>query len=177
MGQPSPEVAAIAAVARNGVIGDGDDIPWRIAADWARFKRLTLGHALVMGRRTYDSIGRPLPGRTTVVISRDPTWRTAGVLLARTPDEALTMAAEREPDTVWVAGGGQIYRALWARLDRLEITEVDLEPDGDVTFPAIDPADWTETDRDPHEGFAFLSYTRRRAEGGTRTLTPEGTGT
>lgn len=155
-----PEIVAIAAVARNGVIGAGGDIPWRVPPDWARFKRLTMGHVVVMGRRTYDSIGRPLPGRTTIVITRDRRWRGQGVRVAAAVEEALGLARELEPEVIYVAGGGEVYRAAWDRLNRLEITEVDAEPAGDVTFPVIEPARWRETAREPHPGYAFVSYLR-----------------
>ncbi len=154
------EVVGIAAVARNGVIGSDNDIPWRIREDWARFKALTMGQVLVMGRKTYDSIGRPLPGRTTFVITRDRMWRGDGVRAVPTLDEAFARAAETAPETIFVAGGGEMYRAAWDRLTRLEITEVDADVDGDVTFPAIDRADWTEVERVPGEGFAFVTYRR-----------------
>lgn len=157
-----PELVGIAAVARNGVIGADGDIPWRVPEDWQRFKRLTLGHTLVMGRRTYDSIGRPLPGRTTVVITRDRRWRGDGVLAAPSVPDALALALEREPVSVFVAGGGEVYGQAWDRLDRLEITEVDLEPAGDVLLPAIDPARWVETSREGHDGFSFVGYRRRQ---------------
>ena len=151
-------LVGIAAVARNGVIGADGDIPWRVPEDWRRFKQLTLGHTLVMGRRTYDSIGRPLPGRTTIVVTRDKRWRGDGVLTAPSVPDALTLALDQEPETVYVAGGGEVYREAWTRLHRLEITEIDLEPDGDVHLPPIDPKDWTETARDDHDGFAFVTY-------------------
>ena len=163
----SAELVGIAAVARNGVIGADGDIPWRVPADWRRFKALTTGHTLVMGRRTYDSIGRPLSGRTTIVVTRDRRWRGDGVLVAPTLDEALALASDREPATVWVAGGGEVYAAIWDRLDRLEITTVDVEPAGSVLLPAIAPALWRETAREEHaaEGdvpaYAFVSYARR----------------
>lgn len=161
MPTPKPaEVVAIAAVARNGVIGNGRDIPWRIPGEQARFKRLTLGHPLVMGRLTYDSIGRPLPGRTTLVVTRDPAFAADSVISCPDLDTALDRALELDPDRVFVAGGGQIYRAAWPRLTRLEITEVDLEPEGDVTFPSIDPHAWTESSREAHEGHAYVRYSR-----------------
>jgi dihydrofolate reductase len=156
------EVVGIAAVARNGVIGSGNDIPWRIPEDWARFKRLTTGQVLIMGRKTYDSIGRPLPGRTTFVVTRDRMWRGDGVRAVPVVAEAFALAAELGPELIFVAGGGEIYRAAWSRLDRLEITEVDAEPEGDVTFPQIDPRAWRETAREAHEGFRFVSYQRLR---------------
>jgi len=157
-----PEVIGIAAVARNGVIGAGNDIPWRIREDWARFKAITMGHVLIMGRKTYDSIGRPLPGRTTIVVTRDPAWRTDGVVVATDLDTAFERAFVLAPTKIFVAGGGQIYAAAWDRLDTLEITEVDAEPAGDVRFPAIG-ADWHETERDEREGFAFITF-RRHSE-------------
>jgi dihydrofolate reductase len=154
-----PEVIGIAAVARNGVIGAGNDIPWRIPEDWARFKAITMGHVLIMGRKTYDSIGRPLPGRTTVVVTREVGWHADGVIVAAGLDEAFARAYELSPERVFVAGGGQIYAAAWDRLDRLEITEVDAEPVGDVRFPAIGP-EWTETARESRHGFAFITFAK-----------------
>ena len=156
----SADVVGIAAVARNGVIGAGRDIPWHISEDLQRFKRLTMGQVVIMGRRTFDSIGRPLPGRTTFVISRDRMWRGDGVRAVPSVDEAIQLARDLGPEAVFVAGGGEIYRAAWDHLDRLEITEVDLEPAGDVTFPPIPAAEWEETGREPHDGFNFVSYRR-----------------
>lgn len=154
-----PEVIGIAAVARNGVIGAGNDIPWRIREDWARFKAITMGHVLIMGRKTYDSIGRPLPGRTTIVITRDAAWRADGVIVAPDPDAAFDAAFSTSPRKVFVAGGGQVYAATWDRLDSLEITEVDAEPAGDVRFPTIG-AEWQETARDERDGFSFITFRR-----------------
>jgi dihydrofolate reductase len=157
------ELVAIAAVARNGVIGAGGDIPWRIPEDWARFKRLTMGQVLIMGRRTYDSIGRALPGRTTYVVTRDRMWRGEGVRAVPNVDEAIALGLASDSAVVWVSGGGEIYRAAWDRLERLEITEVDAEPVGDATFPPIEPGDWEEVARQDYPGFAFVSYRRCRS--------------
>ena len=154
-----PEVIGIAADARNGVIGSGNDIPWRIPEDWARFKALTMGHVLIMGRKTYESIGRPLPGRTTVVVTREPAWRAAGVIRAVDLDDAFDRAFALAPSKVFVAGGGQVYAAAWDRLDTLEITEVDAEPAGDVSFPSIGP-EWRESGRDERDGFTFITFRR-----------------
>jgi dihydrofolate reductase len=154
------EVVGIAAVARNGVIGADGDIPWRIPADWARFKRLTMGQVLIMGRKTWDSIGRALPGRTTFVVTRDKSWSGEGVYAVPSLEEAFRQAAARNSGTIFVTGGGEIYRAAWDRLTGLEITEVDAEPEGDVTFPPIDPDLWSEVSREPHQGYAFVSYRR-----------------
>lgn len=161
MAEHRAQVVAVVAVARNGVIGAGPDIPWHVPGDQARFKRLTLGHPLVMGRLTYASIGRPLPGRTTLVVSRDPSFSPEGVEVLDDVDAALDRALALDPGLVVVAGGGQVYRAAWDRLDALEVTEVDAEPAGDVFFPAVDPADWRETAREQHEGHAFVRYERR----------------
>jgi dihydrofolate reductase len=150
-------VVLIAAVGRNRVIGRDNDLPWRIPADLRHFKALTLGHTLVMGRRTYDSIGRPLPGRRTVVVTRQPDWATPGVEVAHSLEAALKVADGNE---IYVAGGGEIYRQAFPYADRLELTEVDQSPAGDVTFPAFDRADWTETARTPHDGFSFVTYHR-----------------
>jgi len=155
------EIIAIAAVASNGVIGAGNDIPWRIPADWQRFKALTMGNVLIMGRKTYDSIGRPLPGRTTFVITRDGLWRAEGVRAVPSVDEALDQALLLDSQMIFVAGGGEIYRAAWKRLTGLEITEVEQDPDGEVTFPEIDPEEWIETSREPHDHYSFVSYRRR----------------
>ena len=154
------EVVGIAAVARNGVIGADNDIPWRIPADWARFKALTMGQTLIMGRRTWSSIGHPLAGRTIFVVTRDTSWRGEGVYAVPSLGEAFHHAAARHPETIFVAGGGEIYRAAWDRLTLLEITEVDAEPEGEVTFPEIDPQVWSEVFREPHEGYAFVRYQR-----------------
>jgi dihydrofolate reductase len=156
-----PEIIGIAAVAANGVIGAGNDIPWRIPADWQRFKALTIGHVLIMGRKTYNSIGRALPDRITFVITRDRMWRGDGVRAVPSLDEAFDHAMQLHPQTIFVAGGGEIYRAAWDRLTGLEITEVDQNPDGEVMFPAIAPDAWIETGREPHDGYSFVSYRRR----------------
>jgi dihydrofolate reductase len=145
----------IAAVGANGVIGRDNDLPWRIREDLQRFKQLTLGHTLVMGRKTYDSIGRPLPGRRTVVVTRQPDWSAEGVEAVHTLEEALKADGD-----VYVAGGGEIYRQALPYADLLELTEVAQSPAGDVTFPAFDRSAWTETARDPRDGFTFVTYAR-----------------
>jgi dihydrofolate reductase len=156
-----PEIIGIAAVAVNGVIGVDNEIPWRIPADWQRFKALTMGNVLIMGRKTYDSIGRPLPGRNTLVITRDRMWRGSAVEAVPSLDAAFERALQLNPKIIFVAGGGEIYRAAWNRLTGLVITEVGQEPDGDVTFPAIDPEEWLETGRESYDGYSFVSYRRR----------------
>lgn len=149
----------MAAVGRNGVIGVDGRLPWRIPEDLARFKRLTMGHALVMGRVTFESIGRPLPGRTNVVLTQRPDWSHPGVEVARSWDEALAKVAAHGQDA-FVAGGSEVYRQALDVAGRMELTEVDAEPQGDTWFPEVDWSDWVEVARVPHPGFAFASYQR-----------------
>lgn len=146
----------MAAVARNGVIGRDGDLPWHLPGDLRRFKELTMGGTLVMGRKTYDSIGRPLPGRTTVVVTRQEDWTVEGVETAGSLEEALEKAGEGD---VFVVGGGQIYSQAMDLADALEITEVDVEPDGDVRFPPIPPK-WRIVRREPGDGFTLVRYER-----------------
>lgn len=163
-----PEIVAICAVARNGVIGVDNELPWRLPGDLPRLKRITSGHVLIMGRRTFESLPRPMAGRTSIVLTRDPDYPVpaipeAPVFVATCVEEAFDRAtAEAGTEkTVFVFGGGEVYRASWDRLDRLEITEVDQRPVGDVTFPRIDPAEWQETRREAQQGFDWVSYRRR----------------
>jgi dihydrofolate reductase len=151
----------VAAVAGNGVIGDRGTIPWRIPGEQAHFKAVTLGHTLVMGRATYDSIGRPLPGRTTVVLTRDPGWRADGVRVATSFDEALRIA-DGLPGDVMVAGGAQVYAEALPVADAQVLTQVHLSPDGDTHYPPFDLAEWEETRREPHGTHDVVWLTRRR---------------
>jgi dihydrofolate reductase len=139
-------IAIVAAVAENGVIGNGGAMPWRLSSDLRRFKALTLGKPVVMGRKTFDSIGKPLPGRTNVVVSRRADYAAEGIVVVPDLETALRRAAavaSTGADEVMVIGGGEIYRATIGRADRLYITHVEASPDGDVHFPTIDPATWT----------------------------------
>ena len=139
-------VALIVAVADNGVIGRDGDLPWRQSSDLKRFRRLTMGKPIVMGRKTYASIGKPLEGRDNIVISRDPGFQDEGVLAVTTIDaalkEAISAARRRQADEVMVIGGAQIYAELLPRADRIYLTRVHCAPDGDVLFPELDPATW-----------------------------------
>ena len=155
-----PRVTLVAAVADNGVIGAAGGIPWRIPEDFAHFKRVTLGLTLVMGRATYDSIGRPLPGRTTVVLTRDPTWSADGVLVASSWDEALTLATDL-PGQVMVAGGATIYEAALPVADAQILTEVHGSPEGDTYYPDWDRSAWVETARVPGPGLEWVWWERR----------------
>jgi dihydrofolate reductase len=172
----------VAAVARNGVIGHKGDLPWRMPGDLKRFKALTLGKPMVMGRRTFVSIGRPLPGRTTIVVTRDRGFAAPGVLVAASLPAALAAAAgeaaRRGTDEIICAGGGELYAALIGTADRLELTLIDAEPAGDAFFPALPPhlveVARTPLPRDPRDDHAAIAVSYRRtepvsfaAEGGT----------
>lgn len=153
-------IVIIAAVGRNGVIGVDGRLPWRIPEDLARFKRLTMGSCLVMGRDTFESIGRPLPGRANVVLTRSPGWSSEHATAAGSMEEALAIADARGED-VFIAGGADVYRQALPLADRMELTEVDISPQGDTWFPEVDWSQWRETAREPHQGFAFVSYQRK----------------
>ncbi|MCL1840281.1 MAG: dihydrofolate reductase [Propionibacteriaceae bacterium] len=161
-----PRLTAIAAVARNGVIGDGAGLLWHLPADFARFKRVTMGGVLVMGRRTFASLGRPLPGRTSIVLTRDTAWQppAGDVVIAHTVSAALAELARRPGQAWWCIGGGQVYRELWDYTTDLDITDVHAEPVGTVVFPVIDPAQWRHVRREPQDGFDFVGYERRTPE-------------
>jgi dihydrofolate reductase len=149
----------VVAVARNGVIGAGGGLPWRIPEDMSRFKQLTMGHALVMGRVTFESIGRPLPGRTNIVLTRRPDWFHEGVLVTGSLADGLSMAAARDQDA-FIAGGAEVYRQALEIADRIELTEVDDSPAGDTWFPPVDWSQWREVSRQTHSGFSFVTYDR-----------------
>ena len=136
------------------MIGADGGIPWHLPEDFAHFKATTLGHTLVMGRATYESIGRPLPGRTTIVVTRDPRWSTDGVLVAHSLEEALALA---EGD-VFVAGGATVYEAALPYADVQLISEVDLEPEGDTFYPPVDQVRWIEAERTAHDGFEVVRW-------------------
>ncbi len=152
-------VILIAAVARNGVIGNAGTIPWRVPGEQAFFKETTLGHTLVMGRATYESIGRPLPGRTTIVLTRSPDWRADGVLVAHDLEQALALAAGLSGD-VMVVGGAQVYAAALPVADEQVLTEVRLRPDGDVTYPHFDRSAWVESRRERGEDYDRVWWVR-----------------
>jgi dihydrofolate reductase len=163
----------VAAVARNGIIGANGGLPWRLSSDLKRFKALTLGKPLVMGRKTFESIGRALPGRETIVVTRDPAFAPSGVLVAQSLDVALQLAAERAhamgADEIIIGGGGEIYAQTIARASRLFITEVGLDAEGEARFPPIDPLQWRKVNREMGErgprddaDFAFVEYARQK---------------
>ena len=161
----------MAAVARGGVIGREGTIPWRIPEDVVHFKESTTGHAVVMGRRTWESIPdrfRPLPGRRNVVVTRNPEWTAPGAERADSLEEALRLLAGE--DRVFVIGGAEIYAAALPHADELEITEIDLDVAGDTFFPELDAGRFEEVARERHVSadgtpFSFVTYARRPASG------------
>ncbi len=160
------KVSLIAAVAKNGVIGAGDVLPWRISSDLKRFKALTMGKPLILGRKTFASLGRALPGRFCIVVTRDPGFAAPGVEVAHDLGRAMALA-QAHGDEIFIGGGGEIYGQTIGEADRLYITEVALEPLGDAMFPPIKPSQWCEIRREvgvrgarDDAEFLFVDYER-----------------
>jgi dihydrofolate reductase len=141
-----PRISIIVAMAANRVIGANNALPWHLPADLKRFKALTMGHHIVMGRKTFESIGRVLPGRTSVVVTRNPAWRAEGVVVAGSLAEALSKAGD--DSEVFVIGGEEIFREALAFANRIYLTEIDREFQGDAFFPWIDPDGWRVSSRE-----------------------------
>ena len=163
------KLSVIVAVSADGVIGRDNSLPWRLPADLQRFKCLTLGHHLLMGRKTFESIGRALPGRTTVVITRRGDWSAEGVAVAHSVDDAVEIARSAGESEAFVAGGAEIYRQTLSRADRLYVTRIHAPFEGDTHFPELEESAWHVTssedrepdDRNPHP-YTFTVYDRTR---------------
>jgi dihydrofolate reductase len=156
---------ALVAMADNGVIGRDNGLPWQLPDDLKRFKALTMGHALLMGRRTHDSIGRALPGRRNLVLSRNPHWQADGAERVDTIERALALAGADGAARMSVLGGAGVYALALPHADQLLLTEIDADLDGDTFFPPWPRAEFCETSREPHVGhdgssFAFVTYDR-----------------
>lgn len=165
-------IVFVVAIAENGVIGRDNALPWRIPSDLQRFRRLTMGRPLLMGRKTFASIGKALPGRTSIVVSRDAKLNLPGAVVAPSLAAGLEVAAgdalRRGVDEIMVIGGGEVFGELMPRVTRLEITRVHASPEGDAFFPDIDERAWRESARQPHAAgpkddaaFTTLTYVRR----------------
>jgi dihydrofolate reductase len=165
------EIIFVVAIAENGVIGAGNGFPWRLKSDMARFKALTIGKPVIMGRKTFETLRRPLPGRTNIVITRDADYRANGAIVTTSAADAgavaLGDALRRSVAEIAVIGGAEIYRQWLDRADRLEITEVHARPEGDTHFD-IDRAEWDEVERirhpaGPHDSadYSYVTYRRR----------------
>ena len=163
------KLIAIAVVGRNRVIGDGEDQPFKFAEDWARFKRVTTGHPLIMGRKTHDAMGL-LPGRASIVLTRQPDKLDFPVGVDGQPrgyavaslEEAIEVASRLDGEVGFVIGGGQVYALAWDRLDELDLTEVHDEAPGSVVLPKVDPEEWVEVSRRAKGPFDFVRYERRQ---------------
>ncbi len=163
------DLVLVVARARNGVIGNAGALPWHIPEDLKRFKRMTVGKPVIMGRKTFESIGKPLPGRQNIVLTRDGGWRADGVTVVPNLAEAVAAAGldpRARADGIMVIGGAQIYAEALPSATRIELTEVDAEPAGDTLLPPFDPARWRETAREAHAadggrpGSAFVTLVR-----------------
>ncbi|GAB4363316.1 MAG: dihydrofolate reductase [Oricola sp.] len=179
-----PIISVVVAVSKNGVIGRDGDMPWRLSSDLRRFKALTMGSPVIMGRKTFESIGKPLPGRLNIVISRNCDWSADGAMRVGSLDAAIELAtahlesAEPDPDNpdtpmadeIFIIGGGEIYAQAVTLADMLHVTHVEAEIEGDTQFPEIDPAVWAvveeeacpPSDKDSHP-MRFVTYERRAA--------------
>ena len=163
------ELVLIVARARNGVIGNAGAMPWHLSADLKRFKQMTVGKPVIMGRKTFESIGKPLPGRQNIVLTRDHGWHVPGVTVVANLAEAVAAAGldpRARADGIMVIGGAQIYALALPSVTRIELTEIDADPKGDTLLPAFDPARWREVARQAHPadagqpGFAFVTLVR-----------------
>ena len=159
-----PEIIFFLARADNGVIGDGDTIPWRLPEDQRRFKSLTMGKPMIMGRKTFESLPGMLPGRRHIVLTRDRNWEADDAEIVDSVEQALKIA---NAPHIAVIGGAEIYKAFLDRADRIELTEVHIRPKGDTKMPAFDPANWEETAREDHDakddkpGYSFVTLKRK----------------
>ncbi len=152
-------ISIIVAKAKNNAIGKDNQLLWHISEDLKHFKEITSGHSIIMGRKTYESIGRPLPNRRNIIISRKITDAPTGTEIAKSLEHAIMMCEGEEE--IFITGGGQIYKEAIDIADRLYITEVDGEPEADTFFPSIENDDsWKECFREKHEGFCFINYER-----------------
>ncbi len=170
-------ISLVVAVARNGVIGDVGTMPWRMPSDLKYFKRVTMGKPVVMGRKTFESIGRPLPGRPNIVVTRSGDFAADGVVIAGSVeeglDEAARLASDLAVEEVMVIGGGEIYRQSLDRAHRVYLTELSLDVNGDTRFPDLDDDLWREVSRESFQAgegdsadYAFVVYERRKLSGG-----------
>ncbi|TFV97893.1 dihydrofolate reductase [Algoriphagus kandeliae] len=160
------EILIIAAKAKNNVIGKNNELVWRLPEDFKRFKALTTGHYLLMGRKTFESLGKPLPNRIHLVISRDKNYQVPeGHFVFQNIEDAFTFCNKLEVDKLFVIGGGEIYKQTLPLADKLILTEVEASPDGDTYFPEFDPTNWKEVFREYHPAdskhqyaFSFVDY-------------------
>ncbi len=160
-------ISCIVAVGKNNVIGKGNDIPWHLPADLKYFKKKTLNHHIIMGRKCYESIGRPLPKRTNVILTRDPYYISSNCLVTHSIPEALTIAHDNGEEEAFIIGGGKIYEQSMSLWDKLYLTEVDIDVEGDVFFPSLNMEEWKliseenhlKDEKNPYD-YSFKQYER-----------------
>lgn len=156
-------VSLIVAVANHHVIGVNNTLPWHLPEDLKRFRALTTGHHIIMGRKTYESLGRLLPGRTTVIVTRNKAYQVEGALIASSLEEAITLC--RDDNEAFVIGGAELYKDALKLADKLYLTEIDLQVEGDAFFPEFQKAEWKETSREAYTSaqglpFSYITYNR-----------------
>ncbi|THE10388.1 dihydrofolate reductase [Bacillus timonensis] len=157
-------ISLLLAMDKNQLIGKDNDLPWRLPADLAYFKRVTMGHPIIMGRKTYDSIGRPLPGRENIIVTRDTSYKAEGCMVIHSIEEIVKMSEETQQE-LFVIGGAEIFKEILPNTDRLYITEIDEEFEGDTYFPAFDKSEWKviskekgiKDEKNPYE-YTFFVY-------------------
>lgn len=163
------KIIIIVATGQNRVIGKNGKIPWRLSADLRRFKELTMGHPIIMGRKTYESLGKPLPGRTNIILSLDGNFKAEGCKVLCFLIEALEIASTLDSEKIFIMGGGQVYKDALFFADEIYLTLVKASFEGDVFFPELNPAEWSEVNREQHEkdeknpyDYEFIVYERVR---------------
>jgi len=163
-----PIISAIAAMAENRIIGKNNQLPWHLPADLKHFKAVTTGHPILMGRKTYDSIGRPLPNRTNIILTRNPSVDIPGCKVVTSIQEAIQLASNENVQELFIIGGAEVYRQLLPQIQRLYLTIVHQNFDGDAFFPELDAKEWREVSRERHEpdeknayAYSFVRLERR----------------
>ena len=162
------KISLIAAVAENGVIGQNNDMPWHLPDDFAFFKRKTSHHPIIMGRKSLEALGKPLPNRTNIVVTRNPDFKAQGVTVVHTLDDAIVEAKAVNQEEIFVIGGAEIYKMALPTATTLYLTEIHRAYEGDTYFPTFDKSEWQEVSRHPHSaderhetGFDFVEYERK----------------
>lgn len=161
-------ISAVVAMAKNRVIGKDNKLPWHLPADLKHFKTITTGHPILMGRKTYESIGRPLPNRTNIIITRDANYKAADCIVVTSIEEAINAATKTAAEEIFIIGGAEVYQQLLTSIQRIYLTIVQDEIDGDAYFPALDMREWKEVAREEHKAdeqnkhdYWFLRLERR----------------
>ena len=154
-------ISIIAAMAKNRVIGQKNALPWHLPEDLKHFRKLTMGHHIVMGRKTFESIGKPLPGRTSIVVSRNADLVIPGAEVAPSMEKAVSLCSGDEE--IFIIGGGELFSQAMSFADRIYLTEIQDEYEGDAYFPRMDPSEWLEVSREAHEGYHFTVFERKGA--------------